>query len=222
MRVMRSQRGAALVVAILVMLVLSALGMVAVKAAIDGNWQSGSYRVKAQATSFSDSVNQLGLARAGTRADTVYDMMRRQANWESGQTSVIDDGGTEIVEQIGAAAFRRGGYQIWVPQEDPGDGKASLYALLGGNERFLEDGAIRGVESIERMGVDYRYIVRDPILGPPSPGFGDEYCFVRVTVASEAGIGRGVEEEERVLRRMRGVARNSADAFIGPIACGAQ
>lgn len=208
MRIPKSERGVALVIAILVMLVLSALGMVALQASLDGTWMAGTHRVYNQADSFSESVVNVGLYRTGTRADGTYSLLRSQAE---GELDGLSDG------QARAAVLRRGGYRIFSPLEDPRDGKVSLYEMMGG-ARLLEGGG-EGVESIPNMGVEFRYIVRDPMTGPSPPGFDENYCLVRMTIASEVLIGRN-DGEEGQRRRLRGVGRNAADAFVGPVPCG--
>lgn len=193
-----NERGAALIVAILVMLVLSALGMVALKSASDGNWLAGTYRVQSQSNSYSDAVVQYGLMRSGQRADSLDQMLKERA-----RVDLIEGAGT-------ISDVRRGGYQIFSPEEDPGDGKVTLYSELGAE----------GLVATPELDVAYNYIVRDPMPGPPAPGYDDRYCFLAVSIGSEAIMGRGTAAEERQRRRLRSMGRHVTDTFIGPVECG--
>ncbi len=201
-RGVRNDRGAALIVAILVMLVLSAMGMVALKASMESTWTSASHRMASQASSFSDATVQYGMLRSGRSASSVYELIRRRAEFDMGQAG--DDE---------AAELRRGGYVIYVTGEAE-DGQVSLDDFLYSG-RLLETEDLQGMES--ELDVTYRFIVRDPIVGPPAPGFGENYCFNRVTIASEAIAGTG---EGR--RQQRSMGRHATEAFIGPVECGTQ
>jgi hypothetical protein len=204
MRAGRTERGAALIIALLVMLVLSAMSMVALKASTESAWTSSTYRMTSQTGSFSDAVVQYGTFRSGMKAQSVYELIRRRADHE-----MINAPGD------GLAELRRGGFQIYVPGEAQ-DGQVSLAEILH-NGRLLEGATLEGLES--ELTVQYRYIVRDPIVGPPAPGFGENYCFNRVTVASEAIAAAGDGTRRRGQRTM---GRHATEAFIGPIECGTQ
>lgn len=197
-----NERGAALIVAILVMLVLSAMGMVAVRASMESVWTSASHRMASQANSFSDATVQYGMMRSGRNAATVYEFLRRRSDFDMGQATNDD-----------AAELRRGGYVIYIKGEAE-DGQVSMDDFLAGG-RLLESDVVTGLES--ELDVAFRFIVRDPIVGPPAPGFGENYCFNRVTIASEAVVGT---EEGR--RRQRAMGRHASEAFIGPVECGTQ
>ena len=200
----KAERGAALIIALLVMLVLSALGLVALRATSEGAWVAASHRMNSQSAAFSDSVVQFGTERTGFRAQSVYSLMQQRVNREmrlSGDDSVD--------------ALRRGGYVVYVAG-DPEDGQASLEGELPGG-RLLEVGELRGLET--ELAVRYRYIVRDPLVGPPAPGFGENFCFNRVTVASETVVAVG---DGGTRRGRMSMSRHASEAFVGPIECGTQ
>lgn len=200
----RSERGAALIIALLVMLVLSAMGLVALRATSEGAWTAASHRMQSQSTAFSDSVVQFGTERTGLRAQSVYDVMRQRA-----------DRDMRLAADDSIDALRRGGYVVYVA-DNPEGGQASLDEEIPSG-RLLETGDLRGIET--EMNVRYRFIVRDPIVGPPAVGFGENYCFNRVTVASEALVASG---EGRSRRGRMSMSRHASEAFIGPIECGTQ
>jgi hypothetical protein len=186
-----------LIIAILVMLVLSALGMVALRSANESNWLSGTYRVQSQSNSYSDAVVQYGLMRSGQRADSLDQLLTNRSDID------LLGGGT-------TSNVRRGGYQIFSPKADPADGVVTLHPDLG-------DGGLIATPELE---VEYSYIVRDPMPGPPAPGYDDRYCFLGVSIGSEAIMGRGSEAEEMQRRRLRSMGRHVSDSFIGPVECG--
>lgn len=208
------ERGAALVVALLVMLVLSALGLVAMKSANESNWMAGTHRIGAQANTFSDSVTQYALLRSGLRAASLHELLRRRANSELRKKQ-----GDDVAQR---AALRRGGYQFFVPDQTPSKGEVSLYEELG-EGKLLTSSTLKGVETDPMLNPKFQFVVRDPIQGPRAPGYGDQFCFTRVTIASEATFARGEDESQRKSRRrLRSMSRHAADAFIGPIECGAR
>ena len=189
------QQGAALIVAILVMLVLSAMGMVALRSANDSNWLSGAYRVQSQSTSYSDAVVQYGLMRSGQRADSLDQLLTERSRID------LEIGGT-------TGDVRRGGYQVFSPEEDPDNGIVTLYPDLGAD----------GLVATPELDVEYSYIVRDPMPGPSAPGYDDRYCFLAVSIGSEAIMGSGGDTKQR--RRLRSMGRHVSDSFIGPVECG--
>lgn len=212
MKSLRShERGAALIVAILVMLVLSALGLVAMKSANESNWVAGTHRIGAQSSSFSDSVTQYALMRSGLRAASLHELLRRRTNIAlATETAVSGDEN---------ASLRRGGYQFFVLEQAPTGGQVSLYDELGA-EGLLSSETLKGVEADPTLNPYFQYVVRDPVQGPRAPGYGDQFCFTRVTIASEARFVRGNHTSRR--RQLRSMSRHAADAFIGPVECGAR
>lgn len=210
------ERGAALVVAILVMLVLSALGLVAMKSANESNWLAGTHRIGAQASSFSDSVTQYAILRSGLRASSLHALLRRRVNSE-----LYADLEKDEDDRDGTSLLRRGGYRVFTPEVNAEDGKISLHNELG-QGRLLTSSAVKGVEDDKMLKPSFQYIVRDPIQGPRAPGYGDQFCFTRVTIAAEATFAHGDEVQRRARRRLRAMRRHAADAFIGPVECGAR
>lgn len=218
----KGERGAALILALLIMLVLSGLGMVALQATTDSTWLSATHRVRAQSTSYSDSVLDFGMMRSGDRAASIHQMLQRRTRDDMrGVAGSDSDANLERVGQI-----RRGGYQIFVKSADPGAGESSLadtLAAAGGS--LLDGGVARGaVESMDGLPSDFRFIVRDPVTGPRAPGFSDDFCFIRVTLGSQANVGNAIgaapAAEDQQRRRFQGTGRHMSDSFIGPISCG--
>jgi hypothetical protein len=204
----RAERGAALVLALLVMLVLSGLGLVAMHSTSEGTSLAGMHRLQGQSKSLSDSINQLGVMRSGRQASALDAQMKRR-----------------VAIDAEPGAMRRGGYVIFTTsfEEDPDDG----FVGMGDGEIALQtQGGLFSrtdfVQTINEDNVTFRYIVRDPIMGPPVPGFSDEYCFIGVSVGSWANMDLGSTTDETArarARRAQALGRNISRAFIGPIEC---
>lgn len=194
-------RGAALVLALLVMLVLSGLALVAMEATTTSSQLAGTHRLAVQTDSISNAINELGVLRSGRQAGQYYAEL--QDRFEPGN----------------ADEARRGGFIIF-SSSATGDQVQLQVGADGGS--FL-DGAYETVETDPAFETDYRYIVRDATLGPRAEGFGDEFCFIRVTVGSDAdvestGYDEAADADER-LRQARALGRNVSQAMIGPIEC---
>lgn len=202
-------RGAALILVMLVMLVLSGLGLVAMHSTAEGTKLAGMHRLQSQSKSLSEAVNQLGVIRSGRQAPALHAQFNEQVS------NALEPG-----------AMRRGGYALFTTEfSEDGDGNLTG---LGGDEVALQtDGGLFSrndfVTAVDEDAVTFRYIVRDPVMGPPVPGFSDEYCFVGVSVGSSSNIGDGdadddIEARARAKRR-QALGRNISRAYIGPIEC---
>ena len=200
----QSQRGAALILAILVMLVLSGLGLVALKAASSTTMTSGMHRLMADTLTDSDGVMSMAVTRSGREAQT----LRRE----------LFDGSSQGVEELlsadsGAdplAATRRGGIIEYVAQDDPLDGSDGYTRPLGMEMNLADMGSDR-----------VRYVVRDPVMGPRAEGYGDEFCFTLVTVGSQATMG-GLDSDAQARERSRSrssSSRHMVRAMVGPADC---
>ena len=213
-----TERGAALVLALLIMLVLSGLGLVAMKATTDSTMMAGTQRLQTQTMALSDGINQLGTARSGRQASAYYAQMTSQAG------GVMGDEISDSNERHSQDGFlRRGGYVLF--SSDPGDAgnnAASFSMGAGAGGKVLDGENFGAVASDDAYESSYQYIVRDPVIGPRAPGFGDEYCFIRVTVGSRADIGSanfsGNDAESRA-QRNRALGRNVSHSMIGPVEC---
>lgn len=213
------QRGAALVLVLLIMLVLSGLGLVAMKATLDSSTLSGMHRLQLQAKSFSNAINQLGVMRSGRSASTYHAQLQNLA----GQPLAADD-----VQGVSDAELdmlrRRGGFMIF--SSDPNTSNPAENTIGAGSGSvgsFLDGGDF--VDSVEAENpVSYAYIVRDMVAGPRVEGFGDEFCFVVVDIGSQSNIGGvslddGMDAEER-MRQPQALGRNVKRTMIGPVECG--
>lgn len=186
--------------ALLVMLVLSGLGLVAMHSTSQGTSLAGMHRLQGQSKSMSDAVNQLGVMRSGRDAQALHVKMRNQA-----------------MDALDFGAMRRGGFVLATTDYTGADEEVDLQTGTG----LFSGGDF--VETVDEEEVIYRYIVRDPVMGPPVPGFDDSFCFIGVSIASWANLGRGdpSEDVDATARSVRpqALGRNVSQAFIGPIEC---
>lgn len=192
--------------ALLVMLVLSGLALVAMNSVSSSNTMSGMHRIQAQSFSMSDGLNQLGMLRSGQQATVYHAQLRDTAG---GVT--LDDIGDDADREL--AAMRRGGF-VKLTSDDTGDDgfDNSQVQLQGADTLFDDDQFVHGVPS--ELDSEFGYIVRDPLLGPRAEGYGDEFCFIQVTVGSQTRIGGGSG-----IGQGRALGRNASTAMIGPVEC---
>ncbi len=219
-RTNNTERGAALVLALLIMLVLSGLGLVAMKATTDSTTMAGMQRLQTQTMALSDGINQLGTARSGRQASAYHAQMTSQAGGVMGADIQDAD---ERHSQDGF--LRRGGYVLFSSDSgDVGNNSANFSMGAGAGGKVLDGEHFGAVASDDAYDTSYQYIVRDPVLGPRAPGFGDEYCFIRVTIGSRADIGTANFDDDNAdadarAQRNRALGRNVSHSMIGPVEC---
>jgi hypothetical protein len=208
---MSKPRGAALILAMLVMLVLSGLGLIALYSVTDSVWQSGSYRARTQANLFSDSVLTFALYRAGDRAPEEL----RKLAYETEKR--FEAAGNDQAQRV--AALQRGGYHISSSSGD-GAGQTNLSNLFEGG--FFAADSAGGTTSFEKTPNSpsaYRYIIRDPMEGPSVEGYSSNFCFKKVTLASQARIG---DFDANDSRNVVALGSNLVESWIGPVNCGSR
>lgn len=212
-----SARGSAVIMAMLIMLVLSAMGVIAMRSVTESVWQSGNHRTRNQAMLFADAVANLAAVRAGNNANAYIGMLRESTSRDLTAARALGAAGTGLAQ----SSLRRGGFQIFSPTGSKPN-EASLQSLFEGNAgMFTNDKATRGsFESDVAMPTDFRFIVRDPIDGPPAPGYSSRYCFKKVSIASEVRIGKDDAGQKWDSRSNRASSRNLLEALIGPVDCG--
>ncbi|MFB6352012.1 MAG: hypothetical protein ABEN55_12265 [Bradymonadaceae bacterium] len=179
----RRPRGSALIVVLLVLLVLSALGLMALRTVGNSLDHSGTYRVRATADDFSGAAARYIVndtpRYAGTLAKTSKDDM-------SGQSF-------STRKQLAS----RGGYVHLVQESTDPDGSTPERALeeltgVSSNESGLLTDSNGTNESFERMNAESKFeiMMRNPSHRISLPGFSDDFCFRKVTVASRSRLGR--------------------------------
>jgi hypothetical protein len=206
---LKRRRGAALVLAMLVMLVLSGLALVALYSVTDSVWQSGSYRARTQAELFSDGVLTFALYRAGEQAPEELNKMSFFSQRELAEMDPADR----------AQALRRGGYHISTTGGD-GSTKTNLSEVF--SDGFFAPDVPTGSKSLETAPgspVAYRYIMRDPLDGRTAEGFSRNFCYKKVALASQARVGNFAQTDARSVVSM---GSHLVETLLGPVDCGSR
>ncbi len=206
------RRGSALVLTMLILLVLSGLGMVAMRDISRSLHQSGAYRVRTQADHFSEAAAEYATADASTDAASFWSMM------ESSNENNVSSHASSTASQ--KAQEELGGY-VLLTQQSGGSGSTDQFEALtstADESGLLNDSGHASFEASEPS-TQFAVIFRDPMDGPPAPGYGDKYCFKKVTIASRALVG----QPNRTWKGagMMAEKRNGIETLIGPIECGA-
>jgi hypothetical protein len=208
---LQAQRGSALILTMLILLVLSGLGMVALRSTTRSVQQSGTYRVRTQANTFSEAAVEYSGSLASQDAATFWGMMR--SSQDNALNGLSDISNRQDRHAIGPfIKLHQKGAEDTADRVNHFEGMTPTATATGlfGDDSF-EDG---------EQGAEFEVIFRDPLDGPPAPGYGENYCFKKVTITSRAIVG----EPDRTWAGsgMMGERRNSIEAFIGPIECGAR
>ena len=64
----------------------------------------------------------------------------------------------------------------------------------------------------------FALVFRDPIDGIPVPGYSDDFCFKKVTIATEAEVGQTDPEWNN--SNMIARSQSGQEVLLGPIHCG--
>ncbi|MEM1347319.1 MAG: hypothetical protein AAGI01_02100 [Myxococcota bacterium] len=209
------QRGAALIAALLLALVLSAMGYVAVSGSVSGLSKAREHRIEHQARRASDAAMSLVSHRIGNKA-TLYWRALEQGLQQQNALTMNND---ERIARNGHGGFLRideaSFAQVVGNQAGPETG---LFATRA-NDGFSSH------ESEPTMGEsDFQLIVRDPLEGPLATGYGDEFCFKRVYISSRYTynideLNSTVDQIDWGRAPSTGTGRHGFEALIGPMRC---
>ena len=208
------QRGSALVLVLLILLALTAIGMVALKDVNRSIQQSGQYRVRAQAAAYADAVGQFMAKRTGDKANEYWNMMETTQDFDLRTNSSMDNRKN--------FATRGAFFELTQDPDNADDEKKdfrTLFDMLGGDESglFVGSSGERSFES-RHAGSEFSVIIRDPVDGIPAPGYSNQFCFKKVTIAARAQLGE--LSDSWTQPRQVGVGRTVAEGLIGPMDCG--
>ncbi|MBA2660734.1 MAG: hypothetical protein H0U74_00440 [Bradymonadaceae bacterium] len=208
-----TRRGAALITALLVMLVLSGLGIVALNSVNDSVWKSGNHRIRQQSNQLSDSVANLAIYRLSDHGQSYLDSM---------QSALATELSAKTDAQERHDLVRRGGYRIFtkIPPTAAGSSVLSMEHLFPmGKGIFHNATTAKSFEDqVGGLPTNYEFIIRDPLDGPPAPGFDRSHCFKKVTVAAHGQVGNPSENWD--VRHNVAMSRNVIEAMVGPVPCG--
>lgn len=213
------ERGSALILTILILLVLSGLGMVALRNVASSVQQSGAYRVRAQADTFSEAAVDYASIYAGNSAERLYEDMQLA---QAGRINDPDnDTSTNKTATAGVrASMGRVGPHLVLHQRPGekiqfGDLDTKSDTVTG----LVSGGSANSFEHVEK-GAEFSVVFRNPIDGPAIPGYDSECRYKKVTIASRGRVGKPDKKWEGA--NMFGEKRHGIEVFIGPINCGQQ
>lgn len=204
------QQGSALILTMLVLLVLTGLGMLAMRNTRASLQQSGAYRVRTQATGLAEAATGYTAYLAGKDASGFWAMM------QSPQVTTLSQLADATSRQ---AEARRGAYLHLKQKAGTTDNIFPNVAASAEETGLLTDGSAPSFEKRESAS-RFEVVLRDPMDGPPAAGYGENYCFKKVTVVSRGLIGE--PSADWTGSGMVADKRTAVETYIGPIECGAQ
>lgn len=234
----RHERGAALIAALMLSMVLSAIGVMSLQSTLRSLNQSGNYRMRRQAQVASDSAVQFVSQRVGNSAQVYWRFMQETQRRDS-----FGVAGANARESIDRGAFMVVDAQTY---QQTGN---LLNAASGTRETglFSRDAATVSHEAgLTTKNAFFQVMLRDPIEGPPAPGYSQDYCFKKLTFFSKYvygdfrpdGVAAGAnstfenpvgqvanvvsDSNEWSRPTLSAMGRNGLESYIGPIECGAR
>jgi Tfp pilus assembly protein PilX len=222
----RHPRGAALMAALMMTLVLSGIGMVVMQSTMQSMRMSGNYKMRKQANAGAEAAVLYTSNLVGDQASTFWRGMESS-------TQTATNGGTFAANQ---EAIGRGGAMIVSNADQPNAGvpvmKVFQSALANGETGLFTNtaGALGSFEQKTSNGNvlnsnTFRVVLRDPVEGPPAPGYSERFCFKKIYFASATQYGalNALEATDWTKPPLTvATARNGMEGFIGPIECGAR
>jgi Tfp pilus assembly protein PilX len=223
----RHPRGAALMAALLMTLVLSGVGLVVMQSTMQSMKMSGNYKMRKQANAGAEAAVLYTSNMVGDQASTFWRGM------ESATQTATSNGGDFVANQ---AIIGRGGAMIVSNADQPSatvpvmkvfqgavtNGETGLFTDTAGNARSFEQKTASGNATGNNT---FRVVLRDPVEGPPAPGYSGRFCFKKIYFASATQYGalNGAEATDWTKPPLTiATARNGMEGFIGPIECGAR
>lgn len=199
------RRGAALVAVLLLTMVLSGIGMMAMQNTFDSMLLSGNFRLRKQAQETADAALTLVSVRAGDRP--INYLSRMKADVELNRRA-----GADIRLQ------ERGGTAVLTSADFGAGAETGLFSD--------GDPAHASHESDQAMGnVQFRVILRDPSEGPPPTGNDGSFCTKKIFFGSSATHDALVQDAgqqsksnwDRPARAANAMV--GLEAWVGPIPC---
>lgn len=220
----RHERGAALIAALMLSMVLSAIGVMSLQSTLRSMNQAGNYRMRRQAQVASDSAVQFVSQRVGNSAQVYWRFMQ-----ESQRRDDFGLSGANARESID-----RGAFMVVDAQTYQQSGNLLQAASANETGLFSRDAATNSHESgLTSKNAFFQVMLRDPIEGPPAPGYSSDYCFKKLTFFSKyiygdfnvtPGVVADVTSNATDWARptLSAMGRNGLESYIGPIECGSR
>lgn len=160
-------QGAALLMVLLLTLVLTAVGIVAIESTVRSMQGASNYRLRRQANMAAHSAVGYVSNRVGQKASVYWQEISQRADRDS---------------QNNPNRYESGGFMTIDPQTYQ-NAEAFDQLLPGETGLFSSHGAPHSHE-VQYALADYRVVIRDPIDGPPAVG-NSKFCFKKVLFASQ-------------------------------------
>lgn len=228
MRSINNQKGSALLLVLMVSLVLSAFGLVAMRDIAIGVHQSASFRVRTQASSVSEAAASAFSMRAGNQSSAYVHALKSTTKRGSvfGGNDPSKYKYTASENQFQETLASHGGFIVFRHSDlSTGTSPFVVNHPVGSGAQKGETGLFRGpstltdVSSFEAQNeTEFLVVLRDLKDGIPAPGFSDRYCFKKATVAAQARVGERPATFDTPATFAIGTHTN--DILIGPIECG--
>lgn len=210
-------RGSALIVALLVILALTAMGLVGLRNVTKELRAAGNHRLRKQASTAAESVATFAAARAGDNAENYWELMQHE-----------QDQHKALLDELGLPTYKdelavRG--PVFIRSQVPGasDQDETFYSdsLNLGSETglFRPTGAPASFETKEQAS-NFDVVIRDTLDAIPAPLYGDDFCYRKVTVTGQTNLGN-LDASNDDWNGAAAVARRraSVEALIGPVEC---
>lgn len=203
---MRQQTGAALVAVLLLTMVLSAIGVLAINNTFHSMQLAGNYRLRTQAQDTSEAALTFLSVRAGDKQSTYMGIL--DASCENEAREGADR----------ARLLERGCAQVW-SNADFQSQSDNLTSLSGETGLFSESGNLSHESDPSQGIVDFDVIIRDPGQGPPPVGSDNSFCTRKIFMASRSSYGGPSVNADWDSPGRSASSMIGLEAWIGPIPC---
>ncbi|GEM_PF-3005825 len=225
-----NEKGSALLLVLMITLVLSAFGLVAMRDIARGVHQSASFRVRTQAATISDTATSAFSMRAGNQASGYLYAMKATTNRKNGSSTSFGGNDPSLYNYSGPyfqeTLASHGGFIVF-RHDELATGTSGLLSNPFGatSQQKGESGLFRGPASLSDAAsfevqnkTQFEVILRDIKAGIPAPGFSERYCFKKGVVAARSRVGEVPATLGEPARLAVGIHSN--DILLGPVECG--
>lgn len=185
----RDERGSAMVMALLVVIALTGLGLVGMKHTVFEMKQASNARFHKQALYTSETGMQGAMYRVGQNGQAFWDYMSRFSKAQRRQLGQV----FEPTYPFHSADFMTNGKVF-------GTGAGSF-------------------EQEQNTPASFTVVFREPRDGPRPAGFGKEFCFKRFTFESTGQVGEAEQNLRWNDPVRSASARHVSHALVGPLLC---
>ncbi len=187
-----SERGSALIIALLIIIALTGLGVVGLAHTTQELRPSGTTRYNKQAYYTSEAGMMAAMQRVGSNGEAYWRYMKKVARAERERAG---NAGAVPTYQFSSGEFA---------------GAGSLFGTSN-----------QGFEGQQGTNASFTVRFGDPKDGPRPAGFSQEFCFKRFTFRSTGMVGTAIPAAELDVNEavQTGTARHVGSALVGPMLC---